>query len=123
MICGLDAVDEHTRAVVIGLGDKPFLSKSTIERLIERFEQSGPEVAIPLYRGKRGNPVLFSRSVFAELYKLKGDVGAKEVIKGKDHSVIEVSVNDPGVLFDLDTPDDLRKAEKLSSARPTSVGE
>ncbi|HYB45179.1 MAG TPA: nucleotidyltransferase family protein [Nitrososphaerales archaeon] len=114
---GLEAVDARSEAVVIGLADKPFLRKSTIEALVDAYRRSPAEILVPVYHRRRGNPVLFRRALFPQLAGLKGDVGAKVLVESGAYSVSEVPVDDEGVLFDVDTPEDLRKARKILSAR------
>jgi len=68
---------------------------------------------IPVNGGRRGNPVLFDRSVFQELEGISGDVGAKTVVKENAAKVLEVEVDDEGVLRDIDTPSDLKRTGRL----------
>jgi molybdenum cofactor cytidylyltransferase len=112
----MDGISAKSEAVVIGLADKPFLSVSTIEALVEAYRRSPSEIVVPVFRGKRGNPILFRRNLFRQLGTLNGDVGAKVLVESKKYSVEEVPVEDEGVLFDVDTPADLRKAKKMLAA-------
>lgn len=116
---GLDALNSRTESVVVGLADKPLLRAHTIESLLEVHRRSRADIVVPLYRGRRGNPVLLGRTLFGELRKLKGDVGAKVLIESNRFTVEEVRVNDYGVLIDVDTPRDLRRARRVFSARRT----
>jgi molybdenum cofactor cytidylyltransferase len=110
---GIHAVDPRTEAVLIGLADKPFLLGSTIDAMIGAYRRSSAEIIVPVHDGKRGNPVLFRKSLFRQLSRLKGDVGAKLVVESGKYSVAEVPVDDFGVLFDVDTPADFRKAKRM----------
>jgi molybdenum cofactor cytidylyltransferase len=64
--------------------------------------------------GIRGNPVLFDRSVFPEIMKISGDASARSVIEKNRHSLLEVTVEDAGVLVDVDTPSDCERASHRS---------
>ena len=108
---GLARASPRADAVMIALGDQPFLSPSTVDRIIEAFLTRRPPVVVPVYDGVRGNPVLFARSVFPDVMKIEGDTGAKPVVAGYGDSVLEVPVRDRGVLLDIDTPDDYRRAK------------
>ena len=114
---GIQALDPRTQAVLIGLADKPFLLESTMKAIIETYRRSSAEIVVPVHRGKRGNPILFRRNLFQSLSRLEGDVGAKVLVESGDYEISEVPVDDEGVLFDVDTPEDLRKARKILSAR------
>lgn len=114
---GLEALSPKSDAVVVGLGDKPLLRQSTIEKLIEVHRRSSAEILVPVYRSKRGNPILFPRNLYEEMRRLQGDVGAKVLVEAEKHLVKEVPVNDFGVVMDVDTPKDLRSVRRLVSAK------
>jgi len=114
---GIDALDRRSEAVVIGLADKPLLRTSTIESLLDSHRRTRADIVVPVFRGKRGNPVLFRRGLYQRLCRLKGDVGAKVLIESNEYSVAEVPVNDVGILLDVDTPADLRRARRIVLAR------
>ena len=105
------------RAAVIGMGDQPLLLPSSIDSVIAEYESTGGEIVVPVYKGQRGNPVLFDRSIFPEIMKISGDVGAKSVVLKNEDLVREVEVSDEGVLLDIDTPSDLKAAERILAKR------
>jgi molybdenum cofactor cytidylyltransferase len=82
----------------------PHVQPSTIQSLKTVLEQ-GAGIAAPIYRGKRGNPVGFSRQYLPQLLALEGDQGARGILK--HYPVTEVDVDDGGILRDVDTPADL----------------
>ena len=104
-------------AALIGLGDQPLLLPSTIDSIVSAYEGSTFKVIVPVCMGRRGNPVLIDRSLFPQLLKIRGDVGAREVIAANPILVGEVDVNDEGVLFDVDTPSALIEARKALRRR------
>jgi len=104
---GLQYVRREADAAIIALGDQPFVHPTTIDRLVETYEQSRARIVIPTYLGARGNPVLFDRSVFPQVAKIRGDTGAKSVVQKNAADVLEVEVPDRGILVDIDTPSDL----------------
>ena len=59
----------------------------------------------------RGNPVLLDRSLSAQMESLRGDVGCRGLVAAHAAEVVEVPVDDPGILIDVDTADDLRRVE------------
>ena len=118
---GLKHVGMEADAVIIALGDQPFVLSTTIDRLMAAYEKSRARIVIPTYQGARGNPVLFDRSVFPQIEGIRGDIGAKSVVQKNAADVLEVEVSDSGVLVDIDTPSDLdermRVRKKRSRAR------
>jgi len=103
IIAGLKQVDKRARAVLIALGDQPFVNSQTITSLVEAFIANNRGILIPVYQGRRGNPVIFAIKYKGELLNLKGDVGGREIIKLHPNDVLEVAVNCKGVLLDIDT--------------------
>lgn len=103
IIAGLKQVDKRARAVLIALGDQPFVNSQTITSLVEAFIANNRGILIPVYQGRRGNPVIFAIKYKGELLNLKGDVGGREIIKLHPDDVLEVAVNCEGVLLDIDT--------------------
>lgn len=100
------ALPEKARAVMIVLGDKPLVRPVTVRHLLKQFETSGAPVVYPTYRGRQGHPVLLARALFAELRRLHGDRGAKPLLNEFSHQAVSVEVDDPGVVLDIDTPDE-----------------
>lgn len=106
---GIDAANPKASAAIIALGDQPLLSVSTINSIITKYSESHATIVAPFYGKRRGNPVLFDRSLFPELREVVGDEGAKSLIRRMGDSVVKVSVDDPGVVFDIDDESDYRR--------------
>ena len=104
---GLAVVPAAAAGAIILLADMPLVSNVLIDRLISAFEASAYATAvIPTYDGRRGNPVLIARALFAELMELDGDRGASQILSNAA-GVVECPVADPAIFADIDTPDDL----------------
>lgn len=102
---GLDVADEAgADALLIAPVDAPGVSAVTVAQLITAFRASGAPVARAVHQTRHGHPVLFSRELFAELRAASPSVGAKAVVRA--HAVLDVEVEDAGVLDDVDTPAD-----------------
>lgn len=95
-------------AWLMALGDMPFVAPATLRALIDALA-AGAGIAAPLYAGpdgaRRGNPVGFGRMHLAALLELRGDEGARRLLRTQ--AVTEVAVDDPGILRDVDSPADL----------------
>ncbi len=93
--------------VLVLLGDMPGVSAQTLDALIGAFEGAPERMAVvPICDGRRGNPVLLARAIFPRLAALEGDEGARSILHSSD-GVLEIEVADKGVLYDVDTPEDL----------------
>jgi molybdenum cofactor cytidylyltransferase len=89
---------------VIALADMPYVQPATNIALADAI-MHGASIAVPTYRGRRGNPVAFSNIHLPELLRLKGDQGARSLLKA--HTVVEIAVDDAAIHHDIDTPIDL----------------
>ena len=113
---GIAALPEDCDAAVVCLGDMPEVTSAHIDRLIAAFEPvEGRAVCVPTYQGKRGNPVLWDRRFFSELADIRGDVGARHLIGEHPELVCEVSMTEPGVLVDVDSPAALKALAGVSA--------
>jgi len=112
---GLRAAEGKADAVIVALADQPFLSPDTIDSMIEVYTRTKAPIVVPVYHGVRGHPVLFDKSVFPEIKRIRGDRGAKSVVERHRDGLKEVPVEDRGVLVDIDTPSDYSKVKSLQT--------
>lgn len=102
---GIAALPATVDAAVVLLADMPRVTGPLVDTLIAAFAASpGTGAVVPLVEGRRGNPVLLSRALFAEVAKLRGDVGARPLLQSAGRNVVEVPVTDLAAAFDVDTP-------------------
>jgi molybdenum cofactor cytidylyltransferase len=97
--------------------DLPLVQGATLRAVAEMLAQRA--VVIPVFNGVRGHPVGFSATCRAGLLALKGDQGAASVVRAQEavNSVAFIDVTDPGTVTDIDTLEDLRRAEMLLGQR------
>jgi len=105
---GIAALKPWTTAALIALGDQPRMPAPVVPALLDAFRRSGKAIVAPVYQGVQGTPVLFSSEVFAELRALKGDAGARAVVK-EDPERVETVTFDLAMPPDVDTPEDYAK--------------
>ncbi len=115
---GVRAVPDNTVAVLVGLGDQPFVDPAVMRAVITEWRTTGAPIVSARYDGTRGHPVLFDRSIFAELEEATGDAGARGLIERAPDRVAYVDVTAPPPL-DVDTTDDLARLRGRS--RPEST--
>ena len=96
----------HADAFVVALADMPFIRSSTIAAVRDALAAGAPLVA-PYFRARRGHPVGISAKFRSELEALRGDEGARKVVAANEAGLVKIPVGDPGVLRDIDTPQDL----------------
>lgn len=102
---GMAAVPPDADGVMVLLADMPLLQTDHIDQLIARFRQ-GRIVRAVTDDGEPGHPVLFAKSYFDDLAKLRGDEGARSVLRGAGADVMDVAISGKAATLDLDTPED-----------------
>lgn len=106
---GVAALDPSVEAAIIMLGDQPFVTAAIVERLVAEWHATRAPIIAPLYRGRRGNPVLFARAIFPELLAIAGDQGARGILSAHAQDVRLVPFDDDRPLADIDTPEDYER--------------
>jgi molybdenum cofactor cytidylyltransferase len=104
---GLVNEDADVAAAVLLLCDQPHVTAEVISGLVAAHRATGKAIVASVYSGSFGVPALFSRTLFAELTRLEGMSGAKEVIKRYASEARFLSFQDGEV--DVDTPDDFSR--------------
>lgn len=97
---GIAAIPAHWDAVLICLGDMPRIEAS----LVQALATAPGDVVVPVWQGKRGNPVRWSRMHFAALSSLSGDVGGKALLAGLALPPTEIAAASDAIFDDIDTP-------------------
>jgi len=110
---GLNAVSADTDGALFLLGDQPFVTVETINRLILTFSVRPSSLVIPTFCGKKGNPVLVHRSIFSMLQKITGDTGPRILFDRLREQIQEVDVSDPGIHIDMDTMEEYQRLVRL----------
>lgn len=107
LACGVTA-SHAASGWVIALGDMPAIRAATVAAIAATLA-GGACLAAPTYHGRRGHPVGFAGRFGPELAALGGDEGARHILAGHQADLELVAVDDPGILYDIDTPADLAR--------------
>ena len=110
---GLRALPDNIDGAIVCLGDMPLVKAEHIDQLIRAFDPvEGRSICVPVHGRKRGNPVVWSKRFITEILSVTGDIGARHLLEEHADQVIEVAIEQDGVLFDIDTPDRLVEVKK-----------
>ena len=104
--------------ILIWPGDMPLIDPASVEKILA--ERAHSSIVVPVFEGRRGHPVFFGPDFRTDLLELRGDTGARSVVEANPDAVVEVRVDDPGVVLDIDTEEDLEKASSTGLIRSTS---
>jgi len=108
LTAGIKSAPEETDAIIVCLVDSPFINVKTINDIIRSFKEKNVPIIVPVFRGKRGHPVLFSKSMFKELLNAPEEHGARYVVYSNKERVFEVETSDREILIGINTPEDYR---------------
>ena len=111
--CGVQAADADADGFMICLSDLPLIEPDELNHLLYAFEKAvmakSKYIAIPVFEGQWGNPVIFSVTYKDYILAHAGVMGCKAIIKQNPAQVLEVEMATEHVLRDIDTPEDYEK--------------
>jgi molybdenum cofactor cytidylyltransferase len=91
---------------IVALADMPFVRRTSIAAVRDAIER-GAAIAAPYFRARRGHPVGIAGRFYQQLMELKGDEGARRIVTENAAALVKIPVGDPGVVRDIDRPEDL----------------
>ncbi len=103
---GIRSLPSDTKAAMIMLGDQPMVKTEVIDQLIEAYNNHAERIVIPVYKGKRGHPLLVDMSFRQDIEKLDPEKGLRQLIMENPDEVLEMDVDTPSILKDIDTKTD-----------------
>ena len=111
--CGFKTMPSACKASFVFQGDQPLITFNTINALIDGFFSSGKGIIIPVYKKKRGHPILIDMKYRSEIDKLSHTKGLRSLSYKFSSDVLEVETDDSGILRDFDTFDQYTKGINL----------
>ena len=112
VICGLRALPEHAGTALIYLGDQPGIPPAVTNAIIDAYNEELYGIVIPVYMDRRGHPLLVDLKYRREIENLDLEQGLRALRHHFPQDVLEVEVDEPGILVDIDTPEDYKIATK-----------
>lgn len=99
----LSKVKDQAQGALLVLVDHPLVSEETYRKIYEQACEKPDSIIIPVYKNRKGHPVYFGRKFFYELAQAPLNQGARYVVHNNESSVIEVPIQDVGIITDIDT--------------------
>lgn len=112
LAAGIRALPSSVGAVVVLLADMPGIRSRDVTAVVHTWQRNHAPAVVARYGTGRGHPVLFDRSVFAELRSLEGDTGGREILQNMGDLVVEVPVDRDAPPQDVDTDEDWRHLQR-----------
>ena len=107
--CGLRALPERCRDVLVALGDQPAVHAGLIDDMIRAFAAEQKGILVPCHDGRRGHPLLFSVRYRDEILAHYDRVGLRGLLQAHADDIANLPVSSPAVLADMDCPTDYRR--------------
>ena len=111
MLCGLDSFGDRPDAVLQAQVDVPLIRVETVRALVDAWHVARPPLVRPVFQGRTGHPVIFGAGLLDVLRTTDLRGGAKPVVRRFAPHGVEVAVDDPLILEDIDTPEDYRRVD------------
>ena len=101
---------DQTAGLLLCPVDHPLISTQLVSRLIAEFDSDRKLIVVPTHQGRRGHPVIFHASLYAELLDASPNVGARQVVWAHPDAIAEIETDEAGVILNLNDPETMRKA-------------
>jgi len=112
VICGFRSLPDDANTALVYLGDQPEIPARVTNRVIDAYNEDIKGIVIPVYNHRRGHPLLVDLKYRRDIDKLDLEQGLRSLMHLFPQDVLEVEVEDPGILVDIDTEEDYTKAIK-----------
>ena len=106
---GIASLPESVGACFVLPVDTPLIRSQSLRALQQAFCQQDAAVVYPVVDGRRGHPPLIGRECFKTILGSAGEGGLRAVLARFDSRALEVKLDDPGLLMDMDTPADYQR--------------
>ena len=103
---GLKRISKKNTGFLIVQADMPLISKKILNSLYYAIKNNDKAIVVPIYKKKMGNPIGFKNSMVKKFNKIKGDSGAKKMIKRNEKKLALINVNSKSILKDFNTQRD-----------------
>jgi molybdenum cofactor cytidylyltransferase len=110
VLMGLHVVEQQDlHGVLVWPVDRPLVSWHVIVGMLHQFWTKHKQIVVPIYKGRRGHPVLFGKDLFHDLECAPMDKGARKVLQDHPSDVLEYQTEEEGVVMNIDSPEDYRR--------------
>ena len=108
--CGIRALPADAVTTLIFLGDQPGIPPSVTNTVINAYSEELFGIVIPVHMHRRGHPLLVDMKYRKKIEELNLEEGLRTLRHHFPEDVLEVEVDEPGILVDIDTREDYKKA-------------
>ena len=118
-LAAVQKIKKETDGIIFMVSDQPHVNSSLLSSLLSLQNQTGKPIAACSYDNHPGTPALFHQFFFSDLMALKGDTGARKLIRRHEDQVATISF--PNGIIDIDTNADYEKLLNFHDTRTTHL--
>jgi molybdenum cofactor cytidylyltransferase len=118
LLVGLKEIADNADGALVALADMPGITPALVSELLSAFSANRTSIVYPVSEDqRRGHPIIWPKSLFAELAGVTGDVGGKSVLSANQHLWFPVPCQIAGAFVDIDTRADLQAFDQTTRRR------
>jgi len=117
---GLGAFPPHVTAALIALADQPFIERKTVHALLAACRAGSHSIYQPRHKRRHGHPLLLHRTIWPDVLNAPPGTTLRDIVHSHRERRCSVSVDDPGILIDIDRPEDLRSFGRVPTTRSST---
>lgn len=108
---GVRDLSRDCRAFFLSPADMPLINAVTLKKLVAAHREGKMDVYHPWYQQKRGHPPLISSALIPSILAFADPGGMRALLSNYKETSLDVACDDPGILIDLDTPEDYERVK------------
>ena len=113
IVKGVKSLRPEIKGFLLLPADMPLVKVSTINKILEVYEENKGDIVYPVYKGRRGHPPFISSNLFGNIKRWDGTGGLQELLSRHQEHAYHVEVEDPGILADIDTQEDYDRLSQV----------
>lgn len=112
-------IDLHSKVdgAMVCLVDHPLVLPETYMKLVNAFSGSSDNIIQPVFNGRRGHPIILPKKIIAEVIHAEDGMTLRDIIKRHKSLAVQIGTDDPGILHDIDTVEDYKRAYNYERRR------
>ncbi len=121
--CGFSFIPDDFRAAMVFLGDQPMTETSVINLVIEAYIESDKGIVVPVFKGKRGHPLLVDKRYRDDILNLNEPDGLRGFLRKHPDDLLGVETDNPSILKDIDTKEGYINEISNTNQKPLQTGD
>ncbi len=106
---GFVSLPKETEAVLVFLGDQPMVPSSAITQIVHAYRSTEKGIVLPVFDKRRGHPILIDNKYSQKVAALDPEIGLRALIHNHPEDILEVELDTPAIIKDIDTPEDYKE--------------